>query len=88
MSCDTPSLVFGSVTVSQRVGDRVARGERGLLVRECLPEPTEWTVRIDSQTGAAFQPDRVAVEGFVEAFDGFDRVTDRAEGTLVATEGP
>ena len=88
MTCNTPSVVFGSVTVSQRVGDRVARGERSLRVRECLPEPTEWTVRIDSQTGAAFQPDSMAVEGFAAAFDGFGRVSDRVEGTLVATEGP
>jgi hypothetical protein len=73
VECQTPSEVGVFVSVSQRVGDNVARGE-GRRSRQCdsdpATDPQAWTVRIDSTTGWAFQPGEASVSMSARLWDG------------------
>ena len=88
VSCATPSVVYSEIGVSQVVGEHVARGWRWFEVDECLPEPTEWTLRIDSDTGCAFQPGTVAADAYAEGHDGFSVVSTTVEDSLPVTVNP
>ncbi len=71
--CATPSELWVSAYASQRVnaGTNVARGgSEGYAT--CLPgQPTSWTVRLDSDTGWAFQAGQIAMTVDGGAYDGF-----------------
>ena len=75
--CQTPSQVWVSVTVSQAVGDSVARGS-GTRSKLCDNDPTTdpqtWRVAVDSETGTAFQPGPVSVRRSASLTDGFSWV--------------
>ncbi|QBR92856.1 hypothetical protein [Nocardioides euryhalodurans] len=87
-TCATPSVVWSALVASQRIDAQVARGSTELMVRECTTTPTEWTVRVDSETGWAFRPGTVAVDVRAEGDDGFSRDVVEIETSVVVDDGP
>lgn len=88
ITCLTPSEVFLRARASQRVDDAVARGTSFGRVRECGSEPTEWTLRVDSETGWAFQPGPVAVTMTGLVWDGISRARARTVTNEEAVTDP
>jgi len=88
ITCATPSVTYVELEISQLVGENVARGRRLIEVDECLSEPTEWTARVDSDTGWAFQPGTVAADAYAEGHDGFSGVSTNVETNLPVTVDP
>ncbi len=88
VSCDTPSVVYAELQVSQAVGEHVARGWSGFQELECLAVPTDWLVRIDSDTGWAFQPGTLALDLYGVGYDGFSRVRTNVEANLAVAIDP
>lgn len=88
ISCDTPSVVYGELEASQAVGQNVARGWGWLELDVCETEPTEWMVRVDSETGWAFQPGTVAADAYAEGYDGFSEVSTTVEANLPVIVDP
>lgn len=89
VTCATPSVVYGEVYVSQMTGEHVARGSTQFYVGQCLPASTEWVVRIDSDTGWAFQPGLLATEVFTRGYDGFTGAAPAsAEANLAVAPDP
>ncbi len=89
--CATPSEVFVGATVAQRVngGTNVARGSNASFGL-CEPgDEVAWTIRIDSDTGWAFQPGDLRMTTSGAAWDGFgyDEVPE-STGTWTATNDP
>ena len=74
-ACDTPSVAEVDVTVSQRVGDHVARGTGVVGIDYCSPVATPWRIAIDSETGWAFQPGTAAVTADSFSDDAFSFVS-------------
>lgn len=72
-TCATPSVVEMVVTASQRVDSGVARGTEFGFLSFCSTDPTDWVVRIDTETGWAFAPGLVALDVFAVGDDGFSR---------------
>lgn len=70
ITCATPSEVRLRVVASQRVDDAVARGTGFRRIRSCDEESSDWTVRIDSETGWAFAPGPVSVAMRGSVYDG------------------
>lgn len=88
IACATPSVVYGEVEVSQAVGQNVARGWGWVELEECESEPVEWTVRVDSETGWAFQPGTVAADAYAEGYDGFSEVSTTVGANLPVIVDP
>jgi hypothetical protein len=88
VTCSLPGVVYPFVSISQRVGDNVARGssggdedgEEGLV---CGRDETAWSLTIDSDTGWAFQPGPAVVTTRAWATDGFGWFEQTAEPTVV-----
>ena len=72
-TCATPSVVSVRLAASQRVGAGVARGTGFRFLRFCSPEAREWLVRINSDTGWAFDTGEVALRLSALGLDGFSR---------------
>ncbi len=72
-TCATPSVVEMQMTASQRVGSGVARGTGYGFVSFCSTDPIDWVVRIDTETGWAFDSGLVALDVFAVGDDGFSR---------------
>jgi hypothetical protein len=87
-TCATPSVVWGELVASQRTDAQVARGTGWLEIRECTTTPTEWSVRVDSETGWAFRPGTVAVDVRAAGHDGFGRDVVETETSVVVDDGP
>jgi hypothetical protein len=87
-TCATPSYVEMEVTVSQRVGDAVARGWDFPWMNACTDEPAEWQGAIDSDTGWAFQEGMAVVELRAYSTDGFDFATDELNDSFEVTDNP
>ena len=88
VSCDTPSVAFLSGIASQRVGEAVARGFGEESLGACTDEPSDFRMRIDSDTGWAFTPGNVSVQLFSAAVDGFAVAEDEQEDTFPVTDDP
>lgn len=87
--CNTPSGIYSEVAASQRLGANVARGSAaGFVV--CVPgDENEWRLRVDSDTGWAFQPGSpVAIDLYRAIFDGFDFDEERRDLTMTPTDDP
>jgi hypothetical protein len=68
-----PAAAYVWLEVSQRVGDNVARGYTEMTAMSPGWGTAEWTARLDSDTGWAFQPGPAAVTWGFEELDGFRR---------------
>jgi hypothetical protein len=66
-----PAASYVWFEVSQRVGDNVARGYTEVTAMSPGWGTAEWTARLDSDTGWAFQPGPAVVSWGFEEFDGF-----------------
>lgn len=88
ITCNTPSEVFLRVVASQRVDDAVARGTGFRLIRSCDEGSSDWTVRIDSETGWAFAPGPVQVVVRGRVWDGISNTREQESATPVATSDP
>jgi hypothetical protein len=82
--CDTPSAAAVNLTISQRLGDHVARGG-GFVDTYCSGARRSWRVAIDSETGWAFRPGQAALDAQSFSDDGFDFVS--AEQTMTVSVG-
>ena len=74
VTCPTPSAVDIPMVASQRIDGNVARGYGELYLEDCTSTPQDWSVRIDSDTGWAFEPGQLALSYQETAFDGFSYV--------------
>jgi hypothetical protein len=75
------------VTVSQRVGTFVARGGGSTQVGLCGSKARTWLVRMDSDTGVAFQEGAASLTLSTFTFDGFNSVGDeRTENVTVGRD--
>jgi hypothetical protein len=75
-----PAAAYVWFEVSQRVGDNVARGYTEVTAMSPGWGTAEWTARLDSDTGWAFQPGPAVVTWGFEELDGF-----RSEGGPTTT---
>jgi hypothetical protein len=75
VQCDTPSVMDLDLSASQRVGAgaNVASGD-GEVFDVCGPQESNWTARVDSRTGWAFQPGTTSVTLTGVVYDGFGLV--------------
>lgn len=74
-TCTTPSQLWVGAVASQRVestdgDDGVARGFGSDRVRGCWDEPARWHLRVDSETGLAFQPGAASLGLRIRGWDG------------------
>ena len=88
IACHTPSEARLRVTVSQRVGDAVARGTTTRRLRSCDDGVRDWTAGIDSETGWAFGPGPVSVEVRASVYDGIASATASESADPVAVTDP
>jgi hypothetical protein len=93
VTCTTPSQLWMGGEVSQRIEatdglDGVARGWGGADVKVCWTEPAPWHMRVDSETGLAFQPGPAAVELRIRGWDGIERYTRHVRANVEAVDDP
>jgi len=88
IACDTPSEARLEVTVSQRVGDAVARGTAYRRLRRCDDGVRDWTAGVDSETGWAFGPGPVSVRVNAYVYDGISSATATESASPVAVSDP
>jgi hypothetical protein len=93
VTCTTPSQLWMGGMVSQRIEatdglDGVARGWGGESVKTCWTQPAQWHMRVDSETGLAFQPGPAAVELRIRGWDGIDRYTRHVRAVVEAVDDP
>lgn len=86
--CATPSEARVRVTVSQRLGDFVARGSGAADVGLCGPRVRPWAVAVDSETGIAFQEGVASVTVRARTFDGFDSAVSEQTANVTVGSSP
>jgi hypothetical protein len=87
VQCGTPSIADVFVVVSQRVGTMVARGSGFVELPLCGATARPWTVRVDSDTGVAFQEGIASVTVHVDSGDGFDFASsEQTQNVTVGTD--
>lgn len=85
--CSNPGFFERYVTVSQRVGNLVARGSTG-MGSPCERSRQDWRLTVDSETGVAFRPGKASVTFTTYAYDGFDFVESVTTTTMTLTNAP
>jgi hypothetical protein len=87
--CDTPSVAFPFVFVSQRVGTGVARGGGSAFIAECTTTTTHWTMPLDTETSFAFQPGPISLTYVDQVDDGFSFFfSDENTTTMTVVDNP
>lgn len=86
-TCTNPSYASISVTVSQRLGSRVARGG-GCFGDECDRRGRTWSFVIDSETGFAFRLGEAVVTVSRDVRDGFDSIRTSTTQVMTLSNAP
>lgn len=85
--CTNPGYFALGVTISQRVGDHVARGSNSYW-SECGRTRQTWSLTLDSETAVAFRAGKASVTIVRTADDGFDVLESTSTEILTVVLSP